>query len=152
MYHYEVSGVFALNVLLYLLFLIEALLVTVWYAETSGVENVCNLEAAENALNLSPTGTLHMREHISSYCTFSNTSTSLARGLRNLNAADAVSTSYFLPQSDFVMNSLGLWIKTLAKLTHAASHCFAVMPKQWWLQYERGDGCEMNSSDRLVEA
>lgn len=43
---------------LYLLFLVEALLVTVWYAETSGVENVCNLEAAENALNLSPTGTL----------------------------------------------------------------------------------------------
>lgn len=42
----------------YLLFLVEALLVTVWYAETSGVENVCNLEAAENALNLSPTGTL----------------------------------------------------------------------------------------------
>lgn len=54
----------------YLLFLIEALLVTVWYAETSGVENVCNLEAAENALNLSPTGTLQMREHINSYCTF----------------------------------------------------------------------------------
>lgn len=82
MYHliYEVSSVFDLNVLLYLLFLIEALLVTVWYAETSGVENVCNLEAAENALNLSPTGTLHMREHIISYCTFSNT--------RNLNAAD----------------------------------------------------------------
>lgn len=57
----------------YLLFLIEALLVTVWYAETSGVENVCNLEAAENALNLSPTGTLQLREHISSYCTLSNT-------------------------------------------------------------------------------
>lgn len=44
----------------YLLFLVEALLVTVWYAETSGVENVCNLEAAQNALNLSPTGTLKM--------------------------------------------------------------------------------------------
>lgn len=57
----------------YLLFLIEALLVTVWYAETSGVENVCNLEAAENALNLSPTGTLQMREHMSSYSMFSNT-------------------------------------------------------------------------------
>lgn len=109
MYSYEVSSVFALNVLFYLLFLIEALLVTVWYAETSGVENVCNLEAAENALNLSPTGTLHIREHISSYCTFSNTLTSLARALRNLNAAaDAFSTNYFLPQSDFVMNSLGL--------------------------------------------
>lgn len=48
----------------YLLFLVEALLVTVWYAETSGVENVCNLEAAENALNLSPTGTLQMREQL----------------------------------------------------------------------------------------
>lgn len=57
----------------YLFFLIEALLVTVWYAETSGVENVCNLEAAENALNLSPTGTLQMKEHISSYCIFSTT-------------------------------------------------------------------------------
>lgn len=57
----------------YLLFLIEALLVTVGYAETSGVENVCDLEAAENALNLSPTGTLQMREHTSNYCTFVNT-------------------------------------------------------------------------------
>lgn len=50
----------------YLFFLIEALLVTVWYAETSGVQDVCNLEAAEDALNLSPTGTLRTREHISS--------------------------------------------------------------------------------------
>lgn len=42
----------------YLLFLVKAFLVTVWYAETSGVENVCNLEAAQNAFDLSPTGTL----------------------------------------------------------------------------------------------
>lgn len=41
-----------------LLFLIEALLVTVWYAETSGVENVGDLEVAENALNLSSAGAL----------------------------------------------------------------------------------------------
>lgn len=41
-----------------LLFLIETLLVTVRYAETSGVENVGNLEVAENALNLSSTGTI----------------------------------------------------------------------------------------------
>lgn len=52
-----------MSVFYYLLFLVESLLVTVWYAETSGVENVCDLEAAENALNLSPTGTLQMREH-----------------------------------------------------------------------------------------
>uniref|UniRef100_A0A3B4VC11 Uncharacterized protein n=1 Tax=Seriola dumerili TaxID=41447 RepID=A0A3B4VC11_SERDU len=69
----SVSNDGALNVPFYLLFLIEALLVTVWYAETSGVENVCNLEAAENALNLSPTGTLQMREHMRSYCTFPST-------------------------------------------------------------------------------
>lgn len=42
----------------YLLFLVKAFLVTIWYAESSGVENVCNLEAAENALDLPPTGTL----------------------------------------------------------------------------------------------
>lgn len=42
----------------HLLFLIEALLVTVGYAETSGVENVGDLEVAENALNLSSAGTL----------------------------------------------------------------------------------------------
>lgn len=47
--------------LFYLLFLVEALLVTVWDAKTSGVENVCNLEAAQNALDLSPTGTLQMK-------------------------------------------------------------------------------------------
>lgn len=53
----------SLNILFFnLFFLIEALLVTVWYAETSGVENVCNLEAAQNALYLSSTGTLHMGE------------------------------------------------------------------------------------------
>lgn len=45
----------------YLLFLVKALLVTVWYAETSWVENVCNLEAAENALDLSPTWTLPVK-------------------------------------------------------------------------------------------
>lgn len=42
----------------HLLFLIEALLVTVWYAETSGIENVGDLEVAENAFNLSSAGTL----------------------------------------------------------------------------------------------
>lgn len=68
-----VSNDGAFEVAIYLLFLIEALLVTVWYAETSGVENVCNLEAAENALNLSPAGTLQMREHMRSYCTFPGT-------------------------------------------------------------------------------
>lgn len=47
----------------YLLFLIEALLVTVWNAETSGTEDVCDLQAAENAFDLPPTGTLQMREH-----------------------------------------------------------------------------------------
>lgn len=45
----------------YLLFLVKAFLVTVWYAESSGVENVCNLEAAENALDLSPTGALPVK-------------------------------------------------------------------------------------------
>lgn len=45
----------------YLLFLVKAFLVTVWYAETSGVENVCNLEAAQNAVDLSPTGTLPVK-------------------------------------------------------------------------------------------
>ena len=47
----------------YLLFLVEALLVTVWYAETSGVEDAGHFEAAENTLHLSSTGTLLMREH-----------------------------------------------------------------------------------------
>lgn len=64
----------------YLLFLVKAFLVTVWYAESSGVENVCNLEAAENALDLSPTGTLpvkrrraevHVNVHSCSACQIS---------------------------------------------------------------------------------
>lgn len=46
---------------IYLLFFVKAFLVTVWYAETSGVENVCNLEAAQNAFDLSPTGTLPVK-------------------------------------------------------------------------------------------
>lgn len=46
---------------IYLFFLVKAFLVTVWYAEASGVENVCNLQAAQNAFNLSPTGTLPVK-------------------------------------------------------------------------------------------
>lgn len=63
MFPYQMM-VFENGLFCYLLFLVETLLVTVWYAETSGVENVRNLEAAENALNLSPTGTLHMKQQL----------------------------------------------------------------------------------------
>lgn len=51
----------------YLLFLVKAFLVTVWYAETSGVENVCDLEAAQDAFDLPPTGTLAGRSRAAAF-------------------------------------------------------------------------------------
>lgn len=47
-----------ISFLSYLFFLIKSLLVAVWYAETSGVEDVAYFQAAENVLNLSSTGSL----------------------------------------------------------------------------------------------
>ena len=80
----------------YLLFLIEALLVTVRYAETSGVQNVCNLEAAENALDLSPTGTLQTREHIKSYCTSLTSSMKLTPSAQaNISCCSVILTWIF---------------------------------------------------------
>lgn len=58
--HSELSRVLSLRLgrVFYLLFLVKAFLVTVWDAETSGVENVRDLEAAQDALDLPATGTL----------------------------------------------------------------------------------------------
>lgn len=43
----------------YLFFFVEALIVTVWDVEASGVEDVCDLQSFKDTLHLSKTGTLN---------------------------------------------------------------------------------------------
>lgn len=49
----------------YLFFFVEALIVTVWDVEASGVEDVCDLQSIEDTLHLSSTGTLNTQDDTS---------------------------------------------------------------------------------------